>query len=361
MKHSLKKVDYPLLICVILLTFFGLLMIYDASSFISARDFHGDKYHYLVSQAIWMVIGFLGMGFFSVFNYKKLYTLAVPLLLIAIGLLLAVMIPGLGVKALGAYRWINFRFFILQPAELVKLILAIYLSAWFSSKEKGRFPAFVLLMSFVLGLVMFERDMGTAIIVLLEALVIYFLSGGYMLYILGSAPVLGFLGWLFIKLEPFRAARLTSFFAVNDSIDKTSYHVRQILIALGSGGLLGVGIGNSLQKFAYLPENTTDSIFAIIAEELGFLGAIVLIVFLLFVVWRGFVIAVATKDPFGRLLAGGLTAFLGLQMIINLGAQTALFPLTGVPLPFISYGGSALVVDLCSIGILLHIGRQNKV
>lgn len=361
MKHVLKKLDYPLLLSVIGLSLFGLLMIYDASSFISARDFHGDKYHYVISQALWMIIGFVGLGFFSLFNYKKLYTIAIPLLLGAIGLLLSVMIPGIGVKALGAYRWINLGFFILQPAELVKLILAIYLSAWFSSKEKGRFPAFVLLMSFVLGLVMFERDMGTAIIVLAEALVIYFLSGGNMMYLYLSAPVLGFIGWLFITLEPFRAARLTSFFAVNDSIDKTSYHVRQILIALGLGGFFGVGLGNSLQKFAYLPENTTDSIFAIIAEELGFLGGMILLAVFLFVIWRGFVIAVQTKDPFGRLLAGGITSFLALQMVINLGAQTALFPLTGVPLPFISYGGSALVVDLCSIGILLHIGRQNNI
>lgn len=356
---KIKRFDLVLLIVIVLLSLFGLLMIYDASSFISFRDFH-NKYHYIIEQSIWMGLGFIGMGFFSLFDYKKFYGLALPLLIMAILLLIAVFIPGIGVKVLGAHRWINLRATILQPAEFVKLSLAIYLAAWFSTKEKGRFSAFLLLLGFVIGLVMLEPDMGTAIIILSEALVLYFLSGGKLVYFFVMGPVVGFVGLLLALLEPYRAKRLSTFLNPNQSALTSSYHVKQILIALGSGGLTGVGLGNSLQKYAYLPENTTDSIFAIIAEEIGFVGAFILIVILFFVVWRCLSIAVRAKDPFGKLLAGGITAFLGMQMIINLGAQTALLPLTGVPLPFISYGGSSLIVDLCSVGILLNISKQSS-
>lgn len=354
----MKRVDVVLLGLVTLLTLFGLLMIFDASSFISFRDF-GNKYHYIIDQAKWMMIGFAGLGFFAWFDYKKFYNLAVPLLITTIILLLAVFIPGIGIKVLGAHRWIDLRLFVLQPAEFVKLSLAIYLAAWFSKKEKGRFLAFALLLGLVLGLVMLEPDMGTTIIIMCEALILYFLSGGNLMHFIVSLPVVGILGLILIKLEPYRAQRLATFLNASQDINNSSYHVRQILIALGSGGFFGVGLGNSLQKYAYLPENTTDSIFAIIAEELGFLGSLILILLLVGVVWRGIYIALRTHDTFGKLLAGGIIAFLGSQMLINLGAQTAVLPLTGVPLPFISYGGSALVIDLCSIGILLNIARQN--
>lgn len=360
MKHILlKKIDVILLVAVVVLTLFGLLMIYDASSYSSARDFHGNRYHYIFDQAIWAILGYIGLYLFSRFDYKKLYSLALPLLITAIILLLAVFIPGLSRPILGARRWINFHIFVLQPGEFVKLSLAIYLAAWFSTKEKGRFTAFILLLGVVLGLVLLEPDMGTAIIVLSEALVLYFLSGGNVLYVASLTPVLAIIGYILIKLEPYRASRLTTFLHPNDSLQTTSYHMHQVLIALGSGGIWGVGLGNSLQKYAYLPENVTDSIFAIIGEEFGLIGAIVLISIFIIIAWRGMYIAMSTKDLFGKLLAGGITAFLVSQMIINLGAQTALFPLTGVPLPFISYGGSALVVDLCAVGILLNIARKN--
>ena len=353
----MKRIDYPLVIVVTILTLFGLLMVYNASSFIAFRDF-GDKYHYFKDQTVWILLGVGALSFFTFFDYRKLYILAIPILISAILLLIAVFIPGLGITALGARRWINVGFFVLQPAEYVKLALAIYLSAWFSSKERGRVLAFCLLIGLVLGLVMLEPDMGTASIILAEALVLYFLSGGALTHFFAIIPAVGLAGFLLIKLEPYRAARLTSFLRADDSLGGTSYHVRQILIALGSGGLTGIGLGNSLQKYAYLPENTTDSIFAIIAEETGFLGSVVLLGLLILLVWRGFVIAMRAKDAFGKLLAGGITTFLGTQMLVNLAAMTALLPLTGVPLPFISYGGSALVVDLCAIGMLLNISRR---
>ncbi len=358
-KITIRKSDFSLLLSVMILTAFGLFMIYDASSYVAFRDF-GDKYRYIKDQMMWVVIGFSALSIVSFIDYHKYYNLALPILLTAIGLLFLVFVPGLGISALGAKRWINLGFFVLQPSEVVKLSLVIYLSAWFSTKEKGRFLAFLMLIGFVIGLVMLQPDMGTAVVILGLSVILYFLSGGSILHILALAPVVGIGGLGLILLEPYRAARLTTFLNPNQDIATSSYHLRQILIALGSGGLFGVGIGNSLQKYAYLPEATTDSIFAIIAEEVGFFGVTIFILVVLFVIYRGFYISVRAKDSFGKLLAGGITSYLALQTIVNLGAQTALLPLTGVPLPFISYGGSALTVNLISIGILLNISRQSQ-
>lgn len=354
----MKRIDISLLFFVVLITLFGLFMIYDASSFVAFRDF-SDKYHYIRDQSFWVILGFIALTFFSFFDYHRLYILSLPILFTALILLVLVFVPGIGIYLLGAHRWIDTRIFILQPAEFVKLALAIYLAAWFSNKEKGRLPAFLLLIILVLGLVILEPDMGTAVVILGEALVIYFLSGANIFFFSILIPILSFLGFIIIKITPYRAKRLESFLNIND-FSSASYHTQQILIAFGAGGITGVGLGNSLQKYAYLPESTTDSIFAIIAEELGFIGATTLILFFVLIIARCFYITVNAKDNFGKLLGGGITTFLAIQTIVNLAAQTALVPLTGIPLPFISYGGSALIVDLCAIGILLNISKQRK-
>jgi len=354
----MKRIDITLLVSVTFLTLFGLFMIYDVSSFVAFRDFL-DKYHYIKGQIFWVALGFMFLAFFSYFDYHKLYNLSLPILVSALGLLILVFIPGVGVNLLGAHRWINTGFFLLQPAEFIKLALAIYLASWLSSKEKGRLGAFLLLLGLIIALVILEPDMGTAVVILSEALIVYFLSGGNLLYFAGLIPATFILGFILIKISPYRLKRLESFFNINESIQSSSYHVKQILIALGSGGIFGVGLSNSLQKYAYLPETTTDSIFAIIAEELGFVGATFIVIIFAVVIWRGFLIATKARDNFGKLLAGGITAFLAIQIIINLSSQTVLLPLTGIPLPFISYGGSALIVDLCSVGILLNISRES--
>jgi len=353
----MKRIDFTLLLTVLFLTGFGLFMIYDASSVIAFRDF-GDKYHYIKEQIFNAFLGLIVLGFFIFFDYKRLHNLSLLILITAIVMLIAVFIPGIGIYALGANRWINLGITVLQPAEFVKLSLAIYLSAWFSTKERGRLPAFGLLMGFVLLLIMAQPDMGTASIIMFEAIVLYFLSGANIMHFLMMIPVIGLGGVLLVLVAPYRMARLTSFLHVGPNLEGTSYHVKQILIALGSGGLFGVGAGNSLQKFAYLPENVTDSIFAIIAEEFGFFGAFGLIALFVVIIWRGFVISSRAKDTFGRLLAIGIICFVGIQAVINLAAMTALIPLTGVPLPFISYGGSALIIDMAAVGILLNISRQ---
>ncbi len=354
----MSKIDISLFISVLLLTLFGLFIIYDVSSFVAFRDF-SDKYHYIKDQFFWFALGIGLLIFFTLFDYHRLYILSFPILCAALILLILVFVPGIGVRLLGASRWINLGAFVLQPAEFVKLALAIYLSAWFSNKEKGRLFAFLLILGLVLFLVLMEPDMGTAIVILSEALAIYFLYGANIFYYVLLAPTLFLVGLIIVKVSPYRAERLQAFLNISQSIDSSSYHVKQALIALGSGGLIGVGLGNSLQKYAYLPEGTTDSIFAIIAEELGFIGATALIGVFVFIVWRCFRIAVNAKDEFGRLLAAGIATFLAIQTVINLASQTALLPLTGIPLPFLSYGGSALIIDLCSIGILLNISSQS--
>jgi cell division protein FtsW len=358
-KVSTGKFDIVLFGIVFSLTMFGLLMIFNSSS-VMAYNLFEDKYHFIKDQILWAILGFTALFIFYRTDYHKLHILALPLLIIALILLILVFVPGIGSNALGASRWINLGFMTLQPAEFVKLGLAIYLAAWLSQKEKGRFGAFLLLMGSILFLIMMEPDLGTASIILFEALVIYFLSGGNILYFVFIAPFVGLVGFFYIISEPYRLARLTSFLNLGGSLNDTSYHVKQILIALGSGGIFGLGVGNSVQKYAYLPENVTDSIFPIIAEEFGLIGSLILITVYSLFIWRCLHIASRAKDSFGKLLAGGIIAFIGIQAVINLAAMTALVPLTGVPLPFISYGGSALIVDLAAMGILLNIAKQSK-
>ncbi len=356
----MKRFDIVLFFTIVLLTLFGLFMVYDASS-VLAFNVYGDKYQFIKDQSLWAILGFTMLFITYRIDYHKWYLLALPALIIALVLLLLVFVPGIGAGAKGANRWINLGFGTLQPAEFVKLSLAVYLAAWFSHKEKGRVMAFLLLLGAVMLLVMMQPDMGTASIILFEAVTIYYLSGGNILYFFLGAPVVALIGYIYIILEPYRLSRLTSFLNLNgSSFDGVSYHVKQILIALGSGGVVGLGIGNSIQKYAYLPENVTDSIFPIFAEEFGFIGSCILIGVYTLLIWRGFFIASRAKDAFGKLLAGGIVSFIGIQAVINLAAMSALVPLTGVPLPFVSYGGSALVVDLASMGILLNIYRQSS-
>jgi cell division protein FtsW len=356
----MKRFDILLFTTVTCLTLFGLFMVYDASS-VLAFNVYNDKYQFIKDQFVWAIIGFMMLFIMYRVDYHKWAYMALPALIGALILLVLVFAPVVGSGAKGANRWIDFQFFRLQPAEFVKLALAIYLSAWFSHKEKRRALAFALLLGAVLLLIMLQPDLGTASIILVEAVTIYYLSGGSVKYFFIAGPVVALIGYFYIILEPYRMSRLTSFLNISgSSFEGVSYHVKQILIALGSGGIMGLGIGNSIQKYAYLPENVTDSIFPIFAEEFGFIGSVILIVVFAFLVWRGIFIASRARDSFGKLLAGGIIAFIGVQAVINLAAMTALVPLTGVPLPFISYGGSALVVDLASMGILLNIYKQSS-
>ena len=334
-------------------------MVYDASSATSATTF-GDKYMFLKDQIKWVILGTVAAFFASLLDYKKLRYLALPILIAVIILLIAVFIPGIGVKAYGASRWINLGFSVIQPSEFAKLAMIIYLSAWLTTKERGRLPSFLVLVGIVVGLVIVQPDMGTAIIILLTSLILYFLSDSEMLGFISLLPLVG-LGIIGLAIQsPYRLKRLLTYFDPNVDPLGASYHIRQAVIALGSGGLFGLGLGNSRQKYAYLPEATTDSIFAIIGEELGFIGVFILCaVFMVLLYWmvRN---TMQIKDGFGQLLGIGIIAYIASQVVVNIASIIALVPLTGVPLPFISYGGSALVVELISVGILVNIWKQAR-
>jgi len=349
--------DWILIGTVIVLSAFGLLMVYDSSVAIAIRDF-GNQYYYLREQFKWVILGYIVFSITSMIDYRIYRKLAFPMLIGTLFLLLVVFIPGVGIKALGAKRWINFGFTVLQPAELAKLTMVIYLSAWFSTKEKGRLSSFLILMGMVSGLIILEPDLGTTLILLATGVTMYFFSGAPLMQFVLMIPVL-ILGVLGLAIaSPYRFRRLTTFFNPENDPLGASYHIRQAIIALGSGGLFGVGIGKSRQKYEYLPEANTDSIFAIIGEEIGFIGVLMLIALFIVLIWRGFRIARLQQDIFGRYLALGITSWIAFQVVMNIAAMVALIPLTGVPLPLLSYGGSSLIIILAGLGILVNISKS---
>lgn len=358
--HARHLPDFWFVFFVFVIALFGILMVYNSSVAIAMRDF-SDPYHFVRDQIRWIGIGTILFIFFSFIDYRVWFRFSLPLLLIVLLLLLAVFIPGIGIRALGAHRWINFGFFVLQPAELSKLAIVIYLAAWFSYKEKRRTIAFLLLLSMVVGLIMLEPDMGTAMILLTIALILYFFSGAPLSHFFIIIPIVIIGVGVLAIIAPYRIARLTTF--VNPQSDPlgASYHIRQVLLSLGSGGWFGVGLGKSRQKYAYLPEANTDSIFAIIGEEVGFIGAVGLIILFCLLVWRGIRIAKYIPDPFGKLIALGVSFWIGIQAMVNIGSMVALVPLTGVPLPLISYGGSSLIVLFSALGIVTNISRHSHV
>jgi cell division protein FtsW len=300
-------------------------------------------------------------AFFSFFDYKKLYYLSFPLLIGTIISLVFVLIPGVGSTALGAQRWINILGFNFQPTELAKFTIIMYLSSWFLYKEKGRFASFLILMGTILGLIMIQPDLGTTIIIFSLFVSIYYFSGENIMKLVGLAPF-AMAGVAFLVLSsPYRLQRVRAFIDPNVDPEGVSYHIRQILISLSSGGIFGRGFSSSRQKYQFLPEAHTDSIFAIIGEEVGFLGSILVIaiyVAFLYILYRA---AQQTHDRFGKLLIGAVFTLIGLQLIINLGGMVNLIPLTGIPLPFISYGGSSLLVFYSLMGVVINVARRNKI
>jgi len=305
-----------------------------------------------------MAIGLVFLLLTASLPYGKLKLISFPLIVISCFFLLLVLIPGVGTKALGARRWINLAGFSFQPSEFIKISLCIYLAAWLQGK-KAILP-FLALIFFLVGLIALQPDMGTGIVILITAFLVYFVSGGSTGKLIMFSFIGLILGIFLIISSEYRSNRVKTFLNPSQDPLGTSYHMRQILMALGSGGLSGVGLGQSKQKYQYLPESTGDSIFAVIAEETGFFGSTVLISLFLFLIYIGLKIAENAKDQFGRLLACGLTCWIGVQAFVNFAAMVSLLPLTGIPLPLVSYGGSSLIVSMMSIGILISIARDSK-
>lgn len=350
----LGRFDLSLLIVTLVLVVFGLIMVYNASVFSAFRDF-GDKYYFLRNQSMWAFTGLIALLVISQIDYHFWQRLAIPAIVGAIILLISVF-SSLGVTAYGAQRWLSLGPFSLQPAEITKMAYILYLAAWLNKKVRAL--PFILVTGIILGIVLLQRDLGTASIIGLTGMTIYFAAEAPLLQFLALGGVGFGAGLILIITSPYRRARLMTFLGQSDDSLGQSYHINQVLIALGSGGLFGVGLGQSRQKYGYLPEVTTDSIFAVVANELGFVGSTVLILAFLFLIYRGIRIAKGAPDRFGFLLAVGITSWLGFQILINISAMVALLPLTGVPLPLISYGGSSLVMVMSAIGLLLNISSQ---
>ncbi len=349
-----KPINKTLFVLILFFVFLGLVFVADVSA-PQALNLFGDKFYFLKSQLIWAGIGLAAFFAASKVNYEFWEKIATPLFFLAVILLLVVLLPGLGFSALGARRWIPLGFFSIQPSELSKLALCIFL-AKVSSKKKEPVSYFLPLI-IVIGLIMFQPDLGTSLVIAVMALSQIFVSNFNLVYffgalVTGAAATLGL-----ILISPYRKERLMTFLeATRDPLGK-GYHIRQILIALGSGGISGVGLGASRQKYLFLPESSTDSIFAVIAEELGLIGAITVIILFAYFVFLGFRVAKNAPNTFSSTLAVGITAWVGGQAFLNIGSMVALVPLTGIPLPFVSYGGSSLVMILIACGILLNISK----
>lgn len=354
------KIDPWLLVITLALLCIGLVMVYSASSFTAAR-YYGDPSYFFLRQFWGMVVGLAAMLVTMRVDYRIWRRFS--LIGMAIVLPMLVIVLKFGVTVYGASRWLAFgSFFSFQPSELTKLALALYIADWLARKgnQVGTFlyglAPFVILVGLILGLILLENDMGTAIIIAGMATVMFFTAGANIVQFL-LAMVCG--GLIFLKeaFSGYRALRLLGF--LNPFSHVTGYNMQlyQSLLALGSGGWFGVGLGASRQKTGYLPMPYTDSILAITGEELGLLGSAIIVILFLCLAFRGFRLARRTQDMYGALLATGITTWLVLQAMINVGATTGTIPYTGVPLPFISYGSSSLVVSMAAIGVLLNISR----
>src|SRR3989344_4919025 len=354
-KAHKHRPDFILLTTSIILLLFGLLMVYNASPVTALRDF-GDPFYLAKLQVAWAAAAVVaGVKMYKI-NYKILESLAPLIIIGAIVLLLSVFIPGVGVQIYGAQRWISVAgIFSIQPAEFAKLAYVVYLASWLS--KKIRLAPFAFITATVSLIVLLQRDLGTTVVISATGLIVYFLAEAPLAHFFTLIPIGVLTAAVFILGSEYRRARLLSFLNPTNDPQGATYHINQILIALGSGGILGVGLGQSKQKYGYIPEVTTDSIFAVVGNELGFLGASILLVLFLVIVIRGFQIARATNEKFGKLLACGISAWIGIQTFVNLAGMVAILPLTGVPLPFISYGGSSLVSTVVGVALLLNISR----
>jgi cell division protein FtsW len=363
-RPSGTQLEYHLLVLVTLaLVAFGLVMVYSASS---ARALLGsdDPAYYLKRQALFAVLGLVALVLLARTDYRRLRHLAGPLLVAGFVLLLAVLVVGTAVN--GARRWIPVASFTFQPSEFAKLALALWTAALLARRPAPRTLGELLRpVGLVTGaacaLILIEPDLGSALAIGIMVGAVLLVSGTPVRTLAGAGSVAGVLVLAAIWLEPYRRARIFSFLDPWQDPDGAGFQSVQAMIALGSGGIFGVGLGESVQKIYYLPESSTDMIFAIIGEELGLLGVVAVLVAFALLGYAGFNIALRCRDPFGKRLAGGLTALLCGQAAVNISAVMGLAPLTGVPLPFVSYGGSSLVVGLASVGILLNIAVNHGV
>lgn len=357
LKKQNKSADKRLLALAVILSILGLIAVADASSPAALSNF-SDKFYYAKQQAIWGLIGIGALLVTSKIHYSFWEKIATPLFVASVLLLVLVLIPGVGVKVLGARRWIVFGTISFQPSEFVKLALAVYIAKVGARNKKSL--SYFLPIAITTGLIMLEPDLGTTLVVGSIGMAQVFISGVNLFHFAGAIVFGVTASLLVIITSDYRRDRLLTFVQQSRDPLGKSYHIRQVLLALGSGGIFGVGLGQSRQKFLFLPEAATDSIFAVVAEEVGFIGALFLIILFAAFIFRGFKIATNAPDKFSKILGTGIVVWIGTQVFLNIGSMVALIPLTGVPLPFFSYGGSALTMVLLATGILLNISKYEE-
>lgn len=368
--EALKKerksgiIDYTFLFIVVLIVCVGMVMLLSAST-PAARTKYGNSYYFFSKQLIFVVIGFIGMGVTSYVDYRiykkyALYIFGTALFLIAI-----VAIPGIGIKLNGSRRWLPMPGFNFQPSELMKISIAVLFAAWIDDNKFGintfkgslRYYAVIGVVSIFMLL---EPHLSGTIVIAGIGLTIMVVSGTPLKPIGIAAPVVGSLGFGAIYvLDPGRLARLMRFMDPFSDLQHTGYQISQALYAIGSGGIFGKGLGRSVQKFSYLPEPYNDFIFAVVCEELGIIGASLVIVLFAALLWKGMKIAFSAPDKFGSLLVVGIMSQVAIQTIFNIAVATASIPNTGVSLPFFSYGGTAVMILLCEMGIILNVSRNS--
>ncbi len=344
-----------------ILAAFGLIMISSAGVYLSQKNF-GTDYYYLEHQ---FIFGFLpGLVFFlaaSKIDYKKWKKISLPLIIGTICLLILVFLPGFGLSVGGAKRWLNvFNFFSFQPAEILKLALLFYLAGWLGGRKftTASVAAFIIIIFFTGIFIAAQPDMGTLGIIIGIALSMFFASGGHFRHFVGIILLSGTIFALLIFFSPYRFERFFTFLNPDFDVRGIGYHLNQSQLAIGKGGLTGLGFGKGEQKLGLLPEPVGDSIFAVIGEELGFVGMISTILALLFFVLASFRIAKKTNDKFASLYAVGLGSWVGIQSFINIASLSGLAPLTGIPLPFISFGGTSLAVLMAASGVLVNASKK---
>lgn len=355
---------YFLFIITLILSIIGMVMIASVSISVGERIFN-DPYWFIRRQVIWWFISFIFLLIASKIDYKKYRRFSIYIMLIVIGLLALVLIPGFSIESGGSRRWLDLWFFNPQPSEFAKLALIIFFSDYINREyikderiKRILWPPFFIL-CLVTILIFLEPDLSTVIVIWLIIFMILYISSVRLKHILG----LGFIGAAvtigYLFLEDYRRERLLAFFNGTAESGGANFQIDQSLIALGSGNILGLGLGNSVQKYAYLPEAQTDFIFAIIGEELGLIGTMLIVVLFFLFAFFGTRVCLRTADNYGRALAAGCTGMVVIPAIINISVVTKLLPVTGMTLPFISFGGSSLLLNMISVGILLNISRQN--
>ncbi|WP_404452508.1 stage V sporulation protein E [Virgibacillus necropolis] len=361
-----SKPDYLLLGLIITLLIIGAVMVF-SSSYVWADYKYGDAFFYLKRQLLFVGVG-IGAMFFLMMTPYGIWKKYSKLILLGCFVLLGlVLIPGVGLVRGGAQSWIGVGAFSIQPSEFMKLGLVMFLSTYLTfnqkyitSFKKGFFPSIILVFT-AFGLIMLQPDLGTGVVLVLTCMVLIFIAGAKLTHFFGLAS-LGVVAFLLLIISaPYRIKRITAFINPWEDPLGDGFQIIQSLYAIGPGGLMGVGLGDSIQKYFYLPEPQTDFIYAILAEELGFIGGTVVIMLFVLLFWRGIKIALTTQDEFGRYLALGITTMLSIQVMINISVVIGLIPVTGITLPFLSYGGSSLTLTLCAVGILLNISRSSTI